>query len=146
MSATPPLVSVATALRRACGVAALLGLFAMHGVAVHGAMHAGHSADPMPAAVAVADHNHGTGDPAMADTRDDAPSGTSPERTPDSELLGFAGLCLAILLVVVFAVVFRSRFIRLRRRRDSTTARGWPSRSRRDRDPPCLFALSIQRC
>jgi len=146
MSVTLPSVSVATALRRVCGVAALLGLFAMHGVAVHGAMHAGHGADPMPAAVAVADHNHGTGDAAMADTRDDSPSGASQERTPDPELLGFAGLCLAILLVVVVAVVFLSRLIRLRRRRDSTTARGWPSGSRRDRDPPCLFALSIQRC
>lgn len=148
MSVTLPWVSIATALRRVCGVAALLAVFAMHGVAVHGAMHAGHSADPMPASAAVADHSHGTGDAAMADTRDDAPSGTSQERTPDPDLLGFAGLCLAILLVVVFAVVFRSRLIRLqrRRRRDSTTAQGWPSRSRRDRDPPCLFALSIQRC
>jgi hypothetical protein len=146
MSVTLPWVSIATALRRVCGVAALLAVFAMHGVAVHGAMHAGHSPDPMPAAVAVADHNHGTGDAAMADTRDDAPSGTSQERTPDPDLLGLAGLCLAILLVVMVAVVFLSRFIRLRRRRDSTTAQGWPSRSRRDRDPPCLFALSIQRC
>lgn len=147
MSSTLPSVSGATTLRRVCAVAALLGLFAMHGVATHGAMHAGHSADQMPAAVAVADHNHGTGDAAMADTRDDSPSGTAQEeRTPDSELLGFAGLCLAILLVIVFAVVFRSRLIRLRRRHDSTTAPGFPSRSRRDRDPPCLFALSIQRC
>jgi hypothetical protein len=142
MSATLPSVSGATTLRRVCAVAALLGLFAMHGVATHGAMHAGHSADPMPAAVAAADHNHGTGDAAMADRHDDSPSGTAQERTPDSELLGFAGLCLAILLVVVF----RSRLIRLRRRHDSTTARGFPSRSRRYRDPPCLFALSIQRC
>ena len=146
MSVTVPWVSIAPALRRVCGVAALLAVFAMHGVAVHGAMHAGHSADPMPAAVAIADHNHGTGDAAMADTRDDSPSGAAQERTPDSELLGFAGLCLAILLVFVVAVVLHSRFIRLRRRRDSMTARGWPSRSRRDRDPPCLFALSIQRC
>jgi hypothetical protein len=150
MSGTRPWVSVATALRRVCGVAALLGLFAMHGLAVHGAMHAGHGAEPMPAAVAVVgpDHNHvhGTGDAAMADTRDDWPSGASHERTPDPQLLGSAGLCLAILLVGVVAVVFLSRLIRLPRRPDPTTAQGWPSRSRRDRDPPCLFALSIQRC
>lgn len=148
MSFTVPWVSIATALRRACGVAALLAVFAMHGVAVHGAMHAGHGADPRPAAVAVTDHHHGlgTGDAAMADTRDDSPPGTSQEDTPGPELLGYAGLCLAILLVFAVALVLHSRFIRLRRRRDSMTTRGWPTRSRRDRDPPCLFALSIQRC
>lgn len=146
MSVTVPWVSLATALRRVCGAAALLAVFAMHGVAVHGAMHAGHGADPMPAAVAVADHGHGPGDAAMADAPDDSPAGTTPERAPGPELLGYAGLCVAILLVLVVALVRRGRFIRLRRPRDSTTARGWPSRSRRDRDPPCLFALSIQRC
>jgi hypothetical protein len=149
MSVTLPWVSIATALRRVCGAATLLGLFAMHGVAVHGAIHSGHSTHSLPAAVAIAGddrHHHGTGDAAMADTRDDAPSGTSQERTPDPELLGFAGLCLAMLIVIVVAVASLSRFIGLRRRRDSTTAPGWPSRSRRDRDPPGLFALSIQRC
>lgn len=146
MSVTVPRVSIATALRRACGAAALLAVFAMHGLAVHGAMHAGHGADPVPAAVAVGGHHHGMADAAIADSRDDSPAGTSLERTPGPELLGYAGLCLAILLMVVVALVLHSRFIRLRRRRDSMTARGWPSRSRRDRDPPCLFALSIQRC
>jgi hypothetical protein len=148
MSATFPWVSIATALRRVCGAAALLAVFAMHGVAVHGAMHAGHGADPKPAAVAVGDHeHHGMADAAMADSRD-SPADTSPslERTPGPELLGYAGLCLAIVLLVVVALVLHSRFIRLRRRRHSMTARGWPSRSRRDRDPPSLFALSIQRC
>ena len=144
MSVTVPWVSIATALRRVCGAAALLAVFAMHGLAVHGAMHAGHGADPMPAAVAVADHHvdQGTGDATMADS----PAGTSQEDTPGPELLGYAGLCLAILLVSVVTLVLRGRFIRLLRRPDSLTARGWPSRSRRDRDPPCLFALSIQRC
>jgi len=146
MSGTQPWVSVATALRRVCGVAALLGLFAMHGLAVHGAMHASHSADPMAAALAITGHDHGTGDAAMTGTRDDAPSGASHQRTPDPELLGLAGLCLAVLLAGVVAAVVLSRFIRLPRCPDPATAQGWPTRSRRDRDPPCLFALSIQRC
>jgi Family of unknown function (DUF6153) len=149
MSGTQPRVNAATALRRVCGVAALLGLFAMHGLAVHGAMHAGHDADPMPAAVAAThDHSadHGADQVALPDTRDESPSGGSRERTPDHGLVGFAGLCLAILLAGMAAVVFLSRYIRLRRGRDPLAAQGWPARSRRDRDPPCLLALSIQRC
>jgi len=150
MSGTLPWVSAATALRRVCGVAALLGLFAMHGLAVHGAMHGGHSADPMPATVAVAGHghsaDHGADQVAMSDTRDDSPAGASQERTPDPDLVGFAGLCLAILLAGVAAVVFLSRFLRLSRWPAPVIAHGWPARSRRDRDPPCLLALSIQRC
>ena len=144
MSGAELWVNAATALRRACGVAALLGLFAMHGLTVHGAMHAGHGAEPTPSVIAVADH--GQDDVTMAGTRDDSASGASHERAPGSELMGFAGLCLAILLVGAVAAVLLSRPIRLPRRADPTTARGWPSRSRRDRDPPCLFALSIQRC
>jgi hypothetical protein len=148
MSVSVPLVSIATALRRVCGAAALLAVFAMHGLAVHGAMHAGHGADPMPTAVAVAgDHtDHDPGAATMADSLGDSPAATSQEDSPGPELLGYAGLCLAILLASVVALALRGRFIRLRRRRDSLTVRGWPSRSRRDRDPPCLFALSIQRC
>jgi len=145
MSGTLPRVSAATALRRVCGVAALLGLFAMHGLAVHGAMHTGHDADPMPAAVAAA-HDHNADQPALRDAPDESPSGASQERTPDRGLVGFAGLCLAILLAGVAVAVFLSRFLRLPRWLTPVTAQGWPTRSRRDRDPPFLFALSIQRC
>jgi Family of unknown function (DUF6153) len=146
MSGTLPRVHAATTLRRVCGVAALLGLFAMHGLAVHGAMHAGHGADPMPAVAVFADHGHGMGDIAQADTRDESRSSASQERGPSPELVSFAGLCLAILLAGAAAAIFRSRFIRLPRLPDLAAVQGWPSRSRRDRDPPCLFALSIQRC
>lgn len=146
MSGAELWVNAATALRRACGVAALLGLFAMHGLAVHGAVHAGHDAEPMPSMTAVADHVHDQHDVTTADSRATSASGASQERAPGPELAALAGLCLAILLVGVVAAVLRSRPIRLPRRADSATARGWPSRSRRDRDPPCLFALSIQRC
>lgn len=142
------LASVGTALRRVCGVAALLGLFAMHGLAVHGALHAGHGTEPVSAAFAIAGHDHfkGTGDAALASTSDESRVGASEERAPEPQLLGSAGLCLAILVVGMVTVAFFSRFIRIPRRPDRTIAQGWPSRSRRDRDPPCLFALSIQRC
>lgn len=131
-------MTVAAALRRACGVAALLGLFAMHGLAVHGAAHAGHQADPIPAAVTVADHDHAAGD--TSDT------GALQERGGDPDLAGFAGLCLAVLLAGIAAAVLLSLGIRLPRRADSADSLGRPTRSRRHRDPPCLFALSIQRC
>jgi hypothetical protein len=139
-------MTVATALRRACGVAALLGLFAMHGLAVHGATHAGHGAEPTPSVIALADHGHDQDGVTMADIRVDPAAGTAPERAPGPELMGSAGLCLAILLVGAVAAVLLRRPVRLPRRVDSVPAPGWPSRSRRDHDPPCLFALSIQRC
>jgi hypothetical protein len=118
----------------------------MHGLAVHGAMHAGHGADPMPAVTAFAGHDHGMGDISQTNTRDDSPTGASQERGPSPELVSFAGLCLAILLAGAAVAFFLSRFIRVPRLPDLAAAQGWPSRSRRDRDPPCLFALSIQRC
>jgi hypothetical protein len=148
MAGTLQWVTAAAALRRVCGVAALLGLFAMHGLAVHGAAHAGHGADPIPSVVTdQGHHDHGTGaGAAMADTRNGPRSGATQEGGPDLELLGFAGLCLAVLLAGIAAAVLLSGRIRLPRRAGSANAHGWPARSRRDRDPPCLFALSIQRC
>ena len=98
-------MTVATALRRACGVAALLGLFAMHGLAVHGATHGGHGAEPTPSVLAVADHGHDQDDVTMADTRVDLAPDAAPERAPGPELMGFAGLCLAVLLVGAVAAL-----------------------------------------
>lgn len=146
MSGTLPRVTAATALARVCGVVALFGLFAMHGLAVHGALHTGHGGDPIPAAVAATGHDHGLELGAMSDTRAGSISGASEEGAPDRELMVFAGLCLAILLAGVAAIVVLSRIARLPRRDDPTAAHRWPARSRRDRAPPCLFALSIQRC
>lgn len=133
--------------RRAPGIrgwlvlAALLGLFAMHGLSVHGsstravastevsAGHAGHqSATGTPADPAV---EHGAGD-----------------RDPGHHHLALMGLCLAVLAGAVAA------YSLLRRR----PHRGWTPEvtalvglvaapaARRFRDPPCLFRLSVQRC
>jgi len=110
-------------------------------------MHGGHEAQPMPAVVMVAGHDHGSRAVAMAETGDRSGSSVSDEGAPDRQGLGLAGLCLAILLAGVAAAVFLGRLIRPSRARDSAvTAGSWPARGWRDRDPPCLFALSIQRC
>jgi hypothetical protein len=150
MSGIRPWAPAVTALRRVCGVAALLGLFAMHGLAVHGAMHAGHGAGPTSGVVAVGGHNHnadrGADDVVMPDTGAVAPFSASQKRTPDPDPLGFAGLCLAVLLAGLVMAVLLSRSIRLPGWSGPVAARGWPARARRDRGPPCLFALSIHRC
>jgi hypothetical protein len=116
----------------------------MHGLAVHGAVHPGHGADPMPAVVPAEGHDHGVG--AMAETRAASISDVPEEGSPDHELSGFAELCLAILLAGIAVALFLNRISRLLRRDHPATGQGWPARSRRDRGPPCLFALSIQRC
>jgi len=137
----------AATLRRLVGLAALLGLFAMHGLASHGTAHAGHSGEPMglTAATAPAHPGHGT----TTDTQPETPrTSSAPDApAPDPGLLGVAGLCLAVLLIGVLVTVLLGRGAVLPRKLDAAQpAGGWPARARRDRDPPCLFALSIQRC
>lgn len=119
------------------GAAALLGLLAMHGLGVHGTAH-----DSAPAAHgphAAAD----PGGPAASSSLDAVGDPMSHES--DTSLLG---LCLAVLgvaLLGLFGVgrAGRRPWIRLRLRdlRIAVSAV-----SSRDRDPPCLHLLSIQRC
>jgi len=137
----------AAALRRLLGVAALLGLFAMHGLASHGTAHAGHAAEPMglTAATAPAHPGHGTTTATQPETS--RMSSAPDDPAPDPGLLGLAGLCLAVLLIGVIVAVLLGRGVVLPRKLDAAQrAGGWSARARRDRDPPCLFALSIQRC
>ena len=108
---------------------ALLGLFAMHGLSDHGTSeHLGMVGDQqvtMPA--------HSAGNAA------DEPAG-------DSDM-GIAGLCLAILVgaVLGFAVV-RLRLMSFFRPWPPRADRRWSVGAGRDRDPPDLVHLSIQRC
>lgn len=146
MTGTMPWVHAAALLRNACGVVALVGLFAMHGLTAHGAAHAGHDVAPAPTAAAVAAHDDCSDCAGMTAVGTGAPSPVTGERSPGGGLSGLAGLCLAVLLVGVVAAALRGRLVRLRRLPDPVAADGRPARSLRDRDPPCLFALSIQRC
>jgi hypothetical protein len=73
----------------------------------------------------------------------EAPSGPG----PDSGLLGLTGVCLAVLLVGIAVAVLQGRRVALTRDHDpGRRSSGATFRARRDRDPPCLLALSIQRC
>jgi hypothetical protein len=147
MSGKPPWVNAATALRSVCGVAALLGLFAMHGLAGHGTAHQGHADSSMlmvsaagPTHASMTTHHEGHEPP---------PAATPGDRDPDSDsgLLGLAGLCLAVLLIGAVVAVVLGRGIPIKGdRRREWRAFGQSMRARRYRDPPCLFALSIQRC
>ena len=131
------------------GSAALVGLFAMHGLAPHQALpQSGHDH----AAMDLMEPARGVqaADPTMKD--DSAPSRAAlrpPAGLPDEDGhgLGLLGLCLAVLAVVLVTtmVLARSRSAHRLGIRELLTVVG-PVAMRRDRDPPCLLVLSIQRC
>jgi hypothetical protein len=144
MAGTGISLNVLPALREVFGAAALIGLFAMHGLAAHGTSHQEHLGEPM--VLVAADHDG----PLMAPTHagEELQVGDTPGvPTPDPGLLGLAGLCLAVLLAGLVVAVLLGRRVAAHGHRDRCPrGGGWPTRSRRDRDPPCLLALSIQRC
>lgn len=143
MSGTRPLKHVAAALRTLCGVAALVGLFAMHGLAAHGTAHQAH---PIEAAALVSTDHHAAA-PAMDHESTPPASSSSGDREQGPGLLGLTALCLAVLLLGVVLAVVLGRGVAVEGNRSRAfRAGGRPTRARRDRDPPCLFALSIQRC
>lgn len=108
-------------------VVALAGLFAMHGLSTHGvadppapgmSMHADHGGDPSDGGLPGDDHQHDV-------------------------LL----LCLALLAAGVVVLAVRRGWVRWPTRKVSTArSLTTPRAARRDRDPPDLRALSIQRC
>jgi len=108
---------------------ALLGLFAMHGLSDHGTSeHLGMVGDEQVMAPA-----HAT-------------SVTADEPAGHAEM-GIGGLCLAVLVAAVlgFAVV-RLRLMGFLRPGPPPADRRWSVGAGRDRDPPDLVHLSIQRC
>ncbi len=135
------------ALRRLFGVAALLGLFAMHGLAAHGNVHPAHAGAPIAVMAAAGQHHSGhamTTDPTADASWRPHPAG---DPAPESGLLGLAALCLAVLLAGVIVTVLLGRGVVVADKVEvESRALGRPARSRRDRDPPCLYALSVQRC
>ena len=133
------------ALRGVFGLATLLGLFAMHGLATHGTAHDAHSSVPISAQRLVTQH-----DPDVSMSMGAAmelPGVSETPSAPGGGLLGLTGVCLAVLLVGVAVAVLRRRRVALTRDHDlARRSSGATFRARRDRDPPCLLALSIQRC
>jgi hypothetical protein len=105
-------------------VAALAGLFAMHGLADHGAASA-----PLPA-TAVAHHD------------------TAPPDHGGSTGHDMAGLCLALLVMAagLAAGLLGARRPLVAAREAPTRWRVLVARAARVRDPPDLHRLSVQRC
>lgn len=122
--------------------AALVGLFAMHGLSDHGA--ASHDMAPMnPAVTAMGHTGHMMGDSGEATEGARTTAGDPGEGSPG---MAMAGLCLAVLAGAVIA------FLALRPHRSVALLMplAWsfgPARlsGRRDRDPPCVFQLSVLR-
>lgn len=124
-------------------VGAFAGLFAMHGLSDHGA--ASHETDGSmnPAVLAISHAGH-TADAARnvagdAWTVDDAPGDDSPS-------MAIAGLCVAFLpgAVIGLLLLRPRRIVALMRPLTLVFVPVRPS-ARRDRDPPCLFELSVLR-
>lgn len=128
---------VVAALRALGGVAALLGVLAMHGLATHGTAHHPVEATPL---VSV-DHHAAT-----AATDHSTPLISMPDGGEVPGLLGLTALCLAVLMAGVGLVMGRRGGVTVMTRRGRSARAGTAPRVRRDRDPPCLIALSIQRC
>ena len=122
--------------------AALVGLFAMHGLSDHGA--ASHDMAPMnPAVTAMGHTGQMAGDSREATAGARATAGDPGEGSPG---MAMAGLCLAVLAGAVMA------FLALRPQGSVALlmSLAWsfvPARLSgcRDRDPPCLFQLSVLR-
>jgi Family of unknown function (DUF6153) len=132
--------------RNALWIAGLLltlaGLVAMHGLGGHGIPGvAAHDVGAMVTTTAPAAH---PADPA----EDQGVHGTAPEQSEHSEHSGLMALCLAVLVTLLVTLVRRlgaghAGSVPVRRGRPG---RSRPQRHGRDRDPPSLTALSIQRC
>lgn len=116
---------------------ALVGLFAMHGLSDHGASA---HVSVTPAESSMAGHS-------MAATSSEPPAaGTEDDPAGHSEL-ALAGLCLAILVAAVLGFGFaRRRVMAYLGMWAPRLARAWSRFPGRDRDPPDLIRLSIQRC
>lgn len=130
-------------------VGAFAGLFAMHGLNDHGVSHeiSHHSSAVVAASSDTGHAGHGHLAPAVSSPDGGVGRlGLAGQEGPSPE--GMASLCLAVLAVAVFlvvAVVVRRPWGVLGRR----SASGQPGTATplgRERDPPCLYRLSIQRC
>lgn len=124
------------------GAFALLGLFAMHGLGGHGAQHGTQTGGHHDAALS-ADRVHS-----------DCPQGHCAGETTgrvDEGRGGTDGLVLILCLGVLAAGLAAALYVVLLRPAVVVAVRPLAAlvalaRFARERDPPCLFDLSIQRC
>ena len=121
---------------------ALIGLFAMHGLADHGTMHqpAAGSEPAAAAAHGATMHDGQVANSVVAWSSDPGDAG--------GDLSGLIGLCLAVLGVALVGFLrARGPAVRQLRRAPRASRQAAPNPARRrHRDPPCLFELSVQRC
>ncbi|MGH3360695.1 MAG: DUF6153 family protein [Nocardioidaceae bacterium] len=145
-TASPRLRGRARTARLVLAAAAFVGLFAMHGLADHGTMHHEWSGPAPDAAATTAAHGlHASAVDASAMHHGDDGVRSEAPSTDGSTLVG---LCFAVLVGAVLGLAW------LRSRNPLTVVRRWPypvtrdlhATALRERDPPCLFELSIQRC
>jgi len=140
----PPGVRGALTLRLLVVAAALGGLVAMHGLSDHGT--AGHAHHSVPPAASIAAHGPQEHISAPAPAPDPGDAGHEGEGG-DAAGAALAGLCLAIVLSTAIGIAL----VRLRRVRplggaaSPLTAPSPLRPGRRDRDPPCPYALSVLR-
>jgi hypothetical protein len=122
---------------------ALAGLIAMHGLSDHGA--SSHEMEaPMNPAVTVVSHVGHAADNSRGQAADAATGAVAPgEHAPG---MAMAGLCLAVLAgaVIGLALLRPHRAVVFIRPTALAVSPARPS-ARRDRDPPCLFQLSVLR-
>lgn len=122
-------------------VAALAGLFAMHGLGDHGTMHHEPTGDLMGSLAATSHAEDAMSASAALDPAHD--DGSAPEGAGT----GIVGLCLAVLTGALLGLAWlRARSGRLVIERWTPRDTWSLSAAPRDRDAPSPFRLSIQRC
>ena len=107
----------------------LAGVVAMHALGVHGAT-TGH--DPMPGMVHAAAPSHDR-------------HGAALERGSAVAMTSMAGMCVAVLAGLGWSLL-RSRRTTVVLAGPALRKAARAARPGRDRDPPCLTALSVHRC
>ena len=123
---------------------ALMGLFAMHGLSDHGAASHDMRAAMNPAVTAISHAGHAA-NAAVGETGD-ALTGTAEPPGEQSPGMAMAGLCLAVVAgaVIGFLLLRQHRAVVFMPPTPLALVAARPS-APRDRDPPCLFELSVLR-
>jgi hypothetical protein len=120
-----------------------VGLFAMHGLATHGTVHADTVGDlPMAMRGMLHETHAGSVGPSLTGQQ-----GPLEDHGHDGGT-GLLGLCLAVLAGALAGLLWvrSTRAAIVTSQRALRDLASTPLAALRDRDPPCLFELSIQRC